>query len=142
LGSAACDCNRMRPSGRLHVEIARVAVAGLVLSSATALWVTASTFDLLPNGSAAPAIPVEVSGKTGIPVGAIDLLNATPVAELRELSFPYPGEKFGLAAAISSRIARPSASSLARRRAGTASPCSWARRSSQRSCRMFQLCSS
>jgi sulfite reductase (NADPH) flavoprotein alpha-component len=79
-------------SGRLHVEIARVAVAGLVLSSATALWMTASTFDLLPDGGVPPAIPVEVSGKTGVAIGAIDQLGATPVAELRELSFPYPGD--------------------------------------------------
>ena len=79
-------------SGRLHVEIARVAVAGLVLSSATALWMTASTFDLLPDGSAAPAIPAKVSDKTSVATGAMDLLGATPVAELRELSFPYPGD--------------------------------------------------
>ena len=36
-------------AGRLHVEIARIAVAGLMLSSATALWMTASTFGLLPD---------------------------------------------------------------------------------------------
>jgi sulfite reductase (NADPH) flavoprotein alpha-component len=40
-------------AGRLHVEIARIAVLGLVLSSATALWMTASTFDLLPDGGRA-----------------------------------------------------------------------------------------
>jgi sulfite reductase (NADPH) flavoprotein alpha-component len=39
-------------AGRLHVEIARIAVVGLVLSSTTALWMTASTFDLLPDGGA------------------------------------------------------------------------------------------
>ena len=36
-------------AGRLHVEIARIAVAGLMLSSVTALWMTASTFGLLPD---------------------------------------------------------------------------------------------
>ncbi|WP_297977230.1 PepSY-associated TM helix domain-containing protein, partial [uncultured Amaricoccus sp.] len=35
-------------AGRLHVKIARLAVLGLALSAATALWMTASTFDLLP----------------------------------------------------------------------------------------------
>jgi sulfite reductase (NADPH) flavoprotein alpha-component len=79
-------------SGRLHVEIARVAVVGLVLSSATALWMTASTFDLLPHGGAAPATPAEVSGETGVAIGAMDLLGTTPAAELRELTFPYPGD--------------------------------------------------
>lgn len=52
-------------SSRIHTGIARVAVAGLVLSSATALWMAASTFDLLPDGAAPPAFPTEVSGSTG-----------------------------------------------------------------------------
>ena len=47
--------------------------------------------------------------------------------DLRSSDHLFRGEKFGLAAAISSRVARPSASSLARRSAVTASPCSWAR---------------
>ncbi len=47
---------------RLHVEFARVAVLGLALSSLTALWMTASTFDLLPIESSIPAFPAEVSG--------------------------------------------------------------------------------
>jgi len=79
-------------AGRLHVEIARVAVFGLILSSATALWMTASTFDLLPDGGAAAPFPTEVSGGTGFAPGRMAVLARTPVAELRELSFPYPGD--------------------------------------------------
>lgn len=78
-------------AGRLHVEIARIAVSGLVLSSATALWMTASTFDLLPGGGV-PAMPVGVSGETGFAPGQMLFLVETPVEELRELSFPYPGD--------------------------------------------------
>ncbi len=78
-------------SGRIHVEIARVAVVGLMLSSATALWMTASTFDLLPD-SAAPAFTADVSGRTGLSPGAMDVLRSTPAGDLRELSFPYPGD--------------------------------------------------
>ncbi|GGH63244.1 N-acetylglucosamine transferase [Frigidibacter albus] len=78
-------------AGRLHVEIARVAVFGLLLSSATALWMTASTFGLLPDGAAALAMP-EVSGQTGAAFAQMPTLAATPVAELRALSFPYPGD--------------------------------------------------
>lgn len=77
---------------RLHVEMARAAVLGLALSSATALWMTASTFELLPDGGGSPGSPAEVSGKTGAAIGAMDLLSTTPVAELRELGFPYPGD--------------------------------------------------
>lgn len=79
-------------AGRLHVEIARIAVVGLVLSSTTALWMTASTFDLLPDGGAMLASPVEVSGETGFALYQMPTLQQTPVAELRELSFPYPGD--------------------------------------------------
>ena len=79
-------------AGRLHVEIARIAVIGLVLSSTTALWMTASTFDLLPDGGAIPAMPAEVSGETGFALEQMATLLQTPVTELRELSFPYPGD--------------------------------------------------
>lgn len=79
-------------AGRLHVEIARVAVAGLLLSSATALWMTASTFDLLPDRPTSPTFLNEASGQTGASVAVIDRLKKTPVAELRSLSFPDPGD--------------------------------------------------
>lgn len=79
-------------AGRLHVEIARIAVVGLILSSTTALWMTASTFDLLPDGGAIPATPTEVSEETGFALDQMATLLQTPVAELRELSFPYPGD--------------------------------------------------
>ena len=48
-------------AGRLHVEIARIAVVGLMLSSATALYMTASTFGLLPDEPAPLAVPAEVA---------------------------------------------------------------------------------
>lgn len=79
-------------AGRLHVEIARVAVVGLTLSAATALWMVASTFDLLPDGALQPPQPAAVSGQTGFPLAQMEVLRATPVAELRDLSFPYAGD--------------------------------------------------
>lgn len=79
--------------GRVHVEIARVAVFGLALSAATALWMTASTFDLLPDGGATQALPTEVSGETGVALAAIPTLSVVPVKELRALNFPYPGDE-------------------------------------------------
>ncbi len=76
---------------RLHVEIARLSVAGLLLSSLTALYMTASTFGMIPEGSA-PDFPKGVSGQTGAAPAAMPLLQATPAAALRELTFPYPGD--------------------------------------------------
>jgi len=78
--------------GRLHVEIARVAAAGLVLSSVTALWMTASTFDLLPDAAISPAARIEASGRTGMAASQMDLLKRTPVADLRSLVFPDPAD--------------------------------------------------
>ncbi len=77
--------------GRLHVEVARATVAGLLLSSLTALFMTASTFGLIPQGSA-PQFPREVSGQMGTAPAAMPLLQGTPVAALRELTFPYPDD--------------------------------------------------
>ncbi|MEP9388861.1 PepSY domain-containing protein [Mesorhizobium sp. KR9-304] len=78
--------------GRIHVELARGAVFGLLLSSATAIWMTASTFGFLPDQAVVPDLPSTVSGGTGMPLASMPLLAATPVEALRELSFPYPGD--------------------------------------------------
>jgi sulfite reductase (NADPH) flavoprotein alpha-component len=79
-------------AGRLHTEIARVAVAGLALSAATALWMTASTFDLLRDASLRPADPATVSGQTRFPLDRMAALRDVPVSALRKLSFPYAGD--------------------------------------------------
>lgn len=78
-------------AGRIHVELARGAVLGLLLSSATAIWMTASTFGLLPDWPAALDVPV-ASGQTGASLAEMPLLAATQVSDLRELTFPYPDD--------------------------------------------------
>lgn len=75
-------------AGRLHTELARVAVLGLGLSAITALWMTTITFDLLPSDEANPDSPAEVSGQTGLSPAEMPALLTTPVANLRELTFP------------------------------------------------------
>jgi len=79
-------------AGRLHVEIARIAVAGLMLSSVTALWMTASTFGIVPDQPAALAMPDGASGETGASLTLMDTLRSTPLTRLRELSFPAPDD--------------------------------------------------
>lgn len=79
-------------TGRVHIGLARIAVPGLLLSSATALWMTASTFGLLPDQAAVPEPPSATSGRTGAPVAGMPLLASTPVASLRRLSFADPGD--------------------------------------------------
>lgn len=79
-------------AGRLHVEMARLSVAGLLLSSLTALWMTASTFGYLPGQPGAGMPPSAVSGAAGFSVARMDTLRNTPVSSLRELTFPFPDD--------------------------------------------------
>jgi sulfite reductase (NADPH) flavoprotein alpha-component len=76
-------------AGRLHLDLARVAVLGLILSASTALYMTASTFGFLPDQTIDPVPPDTVSGQQGIAPAAIPLLQQTPVSTLRDLTFPY-----------------------------------------------------
>jgi len=86
-------------AGRLHVELARFAVGGLILSSVTALWMTASIFELIPDVAAEPA-PVQAAANLP-PLGfaQIPLLAETPANALKELSLPTrsdPTDTFSL----------------------------------------------
>jgi sulfite reductase (NADPH) flavoprotein alpha-component len=82
--------------GRLHTEVARVAVLGLALSGVTALWMSAETFELVIVKQASLEVPVAVSGRAGFAPDGMAALRATPVAELRELSFPAPADPQGV----------------------------------------------
>jgi sulfite reductase (NADPH) flavoprotein alpha-component len=79
--------------GCLHASVASLSVVGLTLSSVTALWMTAATFGLVPEGAGAPAFPANVSGGTGMKPAAIALLQETSVDDLRSLTFPAAGGK-------------------------------------------------
>lgn len=76
--------------GRVHVEIARFAVGGLLLSSLTALWMTASTFSLLPDESNDPAAASARAGLAPLDPAQVPLFAETPVSALHALSFPSP----------------------------------------------------
>src|SRR5690606_38409735 len=66
--------------GRLHTDIARVAVLGLVLSSVTALWMAAETLELVTIDTASLETPAAVSGQAGLALTEMPALRATPVA--------------------------------------------------------------
>lgn len=77
---------------RLHVSLARLMVPGLVLSASTALWMSAATFELLPDDRAPALVPSSVSGQTGFPLHQMAALRDVDVAALRDLTFPYSGD--------------------------------------------------
>ncbi|KQB12910.1 PepSY domain-containing protein [Rhodobacter capsulatus] len=79
-------------AGRLHVELARFAVGGLILSSVTALWMTASMFSLLPDGAAEPAPALAAANLPRLAYDQIPALANTPAHALRELSLPSPDD--------------------------------------------------
>ena len=75
-------------AGRIHVEIARVSVAGLQLSSLTAMWMTASTFGFLPQSTEGPVMPSVTSGRSAYPIAEMEPLKTLPITALRDLTFP------------------------------------------------------
>ena len=79
-------------AGRLHTDISRIAVVGLGFSAVTALWMSAETFELIPVEPMKTEIIAQVSGKAGLALAEMPALRATPVNQMRELSFPAPND--------------------------------------------------
>ncbi len=81
-----------RGAARVHAEIGRASFVLLAFSALTGLWLTASSFDLLPDTAAMPAYPMSVSGRMGAAPETIPLFAKTPASALESLSFPTPGD--------------------------------------------------
>ena len=82
---------------RIHAELARFAVIGLLLSALTGSYLSAVRFGLLPEAvDAEPSFPVQVSGGTPAPASSLDALKNVDISELRELVFPYPDDLSGV----------------------------------------------
>ena len=93
---------------RLHGDLARLATVGLVLSSLTGLWMSASTFGLLPDRAEAPSIAA-VDGPA-LPLGRVEALRRVDVADLRELTFAdptIPGDTFRIVTAGGEAVVDP-----------------------------------
>lgn len=74
---------------RLHVEIGRLAVLGLLLSATTGLWMAMANLQVISNGlDAQPEMPASVDGGAPLAIGRLSALATVPVASLRELTFP------------------------------------------------------
>lgn len=77
---------------RLHVELARFAVLGLLLTSLTGAYMSLVSLELLPDGSNGfVAFPVSDGGPPA-PVAGLAALASTPLTDLRELVFPAEGD--------------------------------------------------
>lgn len=84
---------RGTPSQRLHIELGRAAILGLLLSALTGSYLSATTFGLAPEGvEAEPEFPLEVSGGSPSAIDTLSALKATDLSDLRELVYPYPND--------------------------------------------------
>lgn len=78
---------------RIHSELARFAVIGLLLSSLTGSYLSAVRFGLLPKAAGnEPSFPAKVLGGTPAAIGSLKTLKNTDLNNLRELVFPYPDD--------------------------------------------------
>ena len=89
------------PSQRLHTELGRFALLGLMLSALTACYLSLATFGMLPDGAGVePKAVIAVNGSGPLPVGQLAALKAVDLTNLRELTFPNPSDPkdvYGLA---------------------------------------------
>ena len=89
--------NLLRPirgnfSQRWHAEVGRLVLVGLMLSALSGTFLCATTFELIPDGSAIePAFPAHVSAGPAMPVANLPALRNVDFNDLRELVYPSPG---------------------------------------------------
>ena len=80
-------------SKRVHAELARAALAGLLLSALTGLYMSAMTFGLVAAGTPAePEWPTITANGKPAEVSSLAALQATDLNELKELVYPYPDD--------------------------------------------------
>lgn len=93
--SALLRPSRGTLSQRLHCEVGRFALGGLLLSALTGCWMSLVTFGLLPDGEVAELPPIEREqgmARTLMPVGHMAALRGIDIGSLRELTFPDPAD--------------------------------------------------
>ncbi|MGE0579490.1 MAG: PepSY domain-containing protein [Reyranella sp.] len=76
---------------RLHADLGRLAALGLMVSTLTALYLSLTTFGVIPDGlSQTPSFPTMAPSGPALPVEKIASLRGIDLGQLRELTFPNP----------------------------------------------------
>ena len=76
---------------RLHCELGRLVVIGLLLSATTGLYLSAQTLGLIAeHEQTEPSFPSKVDGGVPASIDTLAALKTIPVTDLRELVYPYP----------------------------------------------------
>lgn len=95
LGGWARLLDRSRGGGmeRLHTDLGRLATLGLIVSTLTALFLSLTTFGVIPDSqSQTPSFPTMAQGGPALPLARIDALRGVDLSQLRELTFPNPAD--------------------------------------------------
>lgn len=82
-------------SKRWHAELARMALLGLLLSALSGIYLSAVTFEFLPEGAQADPRPPQltlITSASALPIASLPALQATPVSKLSELIYPYAND--------------------------------------------------
>ena len=80
-------------SQRLHTDLARIGVVVLLLTSVTGAYMSAVSFELLPESAAQIfSLPPASQGDAAAPIASLAALADIPLSNLRELSFPAAGD--------------------------------------------------
>lgn len=83
---------RGTPVQKWHANLGRLAMAGLLITSLSGIYLSLATFELIPDGSAQAAPSVSGSGGPRRPVQEIAALKGIDLKDLRELTFPYSAD--------------------------------------------------
>lgn len=76
-----------------HARLARLAMAGLLVSSLTGSYMALANFGVINDGTSAEAtFPDQVATGTALPIDQLSGLQAIPLADLRDLTFPAKGD--------------------------------------------------
>ncbi len=87
------DRSRGGAMERLHADLGRLATLGLIVSTLTALFLSLTTFGVIPDGqSQTAAFPTMAQGGPALPLARIEALRGIDVSQLRELTFPNPAD--------------------------------------------------
>lgn len=87
---------RGSPAQRLHSELGRLMAIALLLSSLTALYLSADRFNLLPahvHEVEEPAFPSKVDGGPPAAIGNLTALASVDLNDFRELVYPFKNDR-------------------------------------------------
>ena len=80
-------------SQRLHTELARIAVVGLLVSALSGAWMSAIRFEWLSEAEELEAeFPADVAGTPPSPIGSLQALQEVDLRDLHQLIMPFPDD--------------------------------------------------